>query len=162
MFDERSGFSRGRWSGRRLCRNDWLWDGGCGSGLELHNRPDEAVATASDGVEEAGLLGIVAENLADFADGGIDAVFGVDEDFIAPEAFSNFCASDDVAFASGEQDEQLHGLALKFEDSACTTQLEASTVQPKVAEFKDDAGHGSTLCGGSIERFASIRQGGES
>ena len=46
-----------------------------------------------------GCFGIVAEGLADFADGGVDAVLGVDEDFVAPEALGDFCPGDEFAFA---------------------------------------------------------------
>ena len=46
------------------------------------------------------------------ADGGVDAVFGIDEDVAGPQPFSDFLPRDEFALARGKQDEQLHRLAL--------------------------------------------------
>jgi hypothetical protein len=82
---------------------------GCGFSLEgwrrqvrLRDWTDEAVAAAHDGLDETRLFRVVAKGLADFADGGIDTVLGVDEDFVAPEALGDLRASDDFAFAFRE------------------------------------------------------------
>ena len=79
-------------------------DGDCGC--------DEAVAHAGDGLDELGIFGVVAEKMAELADGGVDAVLGVDEDFAGPEALGDLGAGDELALPGGEQDEQLHRLAL--------------------------------------------------
>ena len=84
--------------------------------MHFSDRADEAIALADDGLNEARLIGIVAEGLADFTDGSIDAVLGIDEHFAAPEVFGNFAAGDDIAFAGGEEDEQLHRLSLELDE----------------------------------------------
>lgn len=77
--------------------------------------PDEAVAAAGDGMNEARVIGIITEDLADLSDGGIDAVLCIDEDFDAPEACGDFTTSDNIAFAGSEEDQQFHGLVLQPE-----------------------------------------------
>ena len=91
-----------------------------GRRFDFHYGTDEAVAAAHDGLHKARLFRVVAEGLADFADGGVDAVLGIDEDFVAPKAFGDFGARDEVAFAGGEEDEQLHWLAFELEASTRT------------------------------------------
>jgi hypothetical protein len=69
-------------------------------------------------LNEAGVIGIIPEGLAHFTDGSIDAVLGIDEDSAAPEVPGNFGAEDDLAFAGGQEDEQLHRLSLELENPA--------------------------------------------
>ena len=101
-------------------------------------------------MNEAWVFGIVAEGLAHFTNGGVNAVFRVDEDLAAPETTCDLFAGDDLAFAGGEEDEKLHGLALHLERSAATAQFEAVAIEPEVTEFKDRPGHQSYPRGGSI------------
>jgi hypothetical protein len=42
--------------------------------------PDEAIALAGNGLDKAGLLGIIAQRLPNLAHGGINSVLGIDED----------------------------------------------------------------------------------
>jgi hypothetical protein len=79
--------------------------------------------------------------VADFADGGIDAVFGIDEDFCTPEVLGNFRPGDELAIAGGQQDEQLHRLAFELEASTGASELKAVAIQLEVAEFEDGNRH---------------------
>jgi hypothetical protein len=85
--------------------------------LRYHYRSDEPIAATGDGVDETGLLGVVAKGLTDFADGSIDAVLGIDKDFAIPEAFHDFRARYRITFAGGEKDEKFHRLALELENA---------------------------------------------
>src|SRR6202012_5340788 len=91
-------------------RMDGWQQGGVGVG---GGDSDEAIALAGDGLEEARVFGIVAQGLADLADGGVDAVLGVDEDLGVPEALGDLGAGDEAAFGGGEEDEELERLALQ-------------------------------------------------
>ena len=115
----------------------WRWFGGHGGWLRRTAifLGDEAIAFAGHGLDEAGMVGIVFQSLANFADGGIDAVLGVDEDFFAPEAVDDFLAGNDVAVFFREQEEQFHGDAFEFQDAAVAPQLEAGAVELKFSEF---------------------------
>src|SRR5450631_3372497 len=94
-------------SGGRLGRRDRSggglgWGGGrggsgCGGRRVTVLFGYEAVSLAGDGLDEAGLGGIVAQGLADFPNRGVDAVLGIDEDVLAPEALDDFLARDDGA-----------------------------------------------------------------
>ena len=52
-----------------------------------------------------GLLRVVSQGLADFADGGVDAVFGIDEDILAPETVDDFLAGDDATLPLQKKDQ---------------------------------------------------------
>ena len=75
--------------------------------------------------------------MANFADSGVDAVFGVDEDFCTPETFGNFRPGDELAIAGGQQDQQLHRLAFELEGSTGAREFKAVAIQLEVAEFED-------------------------
>ena len=96
------------------------------------------------------MVRIVAELVAELTDGGIDAVFGIDEDFARPEPIGDLVTSDELPFARGEQDEQLHGLTLNAQGVAVTEKLERSAVKPEVTELIDEAAQGTLLRGGSM------------
>jgi hypothetical protein len=102
---------------------------------------DEAVALAGDGLEEARVVGVFAEGVADFADGGVDAVFGVDEDLGVPEGAGDLGTGDEAAAGGGEEDEELHGLAFEAQGDAAAAQLEALTIEVELAEFEYAGGH---------------------
>jgi hypothetical protein len=116
--------------------------------LKRHNGCNEAVALADYGLDKLRIVGIVAEQVAELTDGGIDAVFGVDEDFARSEAIGNFAASDELTFPRREQDEQLHGLALNTQGAAVTEELERSAVEAELTELIDKAAQGTLLRGG--------------
>ena len=96
------------------------------------------------------MVGIVAEQVAELTDGGIDAVFGINEDFARPEPIGDLATSDELTFPGGEQDEQLQGLTLDAHGVAITEELERSAVKPEVAELVDEAAQGTLLRGGSM------------
>ena len=73
--------------------------------------------------------------MAELADGGIDAVLSIDEDFAGPEALGDFGAGDELTFAGGEEDEQLHRLAFDAQRFAVAQQLKAAAVKLEVAEL---------------------------
>jgi hypothetical protein len=81
-------------------------------------------------MHEAGLIGIIFQSLADLSDGGVDAVLGVDENILAPEAVDDFLAGDDGTLPLQEKDQQFHGNtlevnALVFLGASLPAQLEA-------------------------------------
>ena len=106
---------------------------------------DETVAFAGDGLEKAWLVGILAKNLADFANGGIDTGLGVDKDIFPPKAVDDFLAGDDLSFFSEQQDQQLHGDAFNFQDVRVALELEGKWVQLEVSEAVDEGGHERSL-----------------
>ena len=96
----------------RAIRWDDAFDGG-----------DEAVAAAGQGFDEAGAGGGVAEGFADAIDGGVDAVFGVDEGAVGPELAGDFFAGEEFAGAVEEQAEDLEGLGVELEADALAAEL---------------------------------------
>jgi hypothetical protein len=91
-------------------------------------------------VDEAGVVRVVFQGLADFADGGVDAVFGVDEDILAPETVDDFLAGDDATLPLQKKDQQFHGDALEgnalaFLGASLAAQLEAGAIELEFSEF---------------------------
>ena len=114
--------------------------GGCFiNGDEL---ADKAVALRCHGLNEARFFGVVAQNLADFADGSVDAVLGIDKDFAAPEMLGDFGSSNEIAVAGCQKNEQFHRLSFEPQVASGTGEFETASVQPKVAELEDGHGHG--------------------
>jgi len=74
--------------------------------------------------------------LAGFADSGVDAVVGVNEDVLPPDGLENFLTSDEALAVFGKQEEQLEGNAFEFDETAGAAQLEGAWVEFEV--FKSD------------------------
>ena len=75
-----------------------------------------------------------------FADGGVNAVLGVDEDFAGPEPLGDLGAGNKLALARDKQDEQLHRLALQAQGLAAVREFETSAIEAEVGEFKNGTG----------------------
>jgi hypothetical protein len=58
---------------------------------------DETVAAFGESFDEAGVVGFVGESVAEFVDGGVQAVLEIDEGVFGPEAFLELLAGDDEA-----------------------------------------------------------------
>jgi len=86
-----------------------------------------------------------SEKIADFADRGVDAVFGVDKDFARPKAVGDFSARDKFPLVLDLGNEQLHGFSFEGDAAAVAKKFEAATVEPETTEFVDGTGHGSPL-----------------
>lgn len=105
--------------------------------------PHEAIAAAGHCMDEVGLFGIITEDLAHLAHGGIDSMLSIDEDVAAPKALSNFGPGKNITLTRRKKDEQLHRFALELEKSTTAAQLEAGAIEPKIAEFNDRGDHWS-------------------
>jgi hypothetical protein len=58
---------------------------------------DETVAALGKSFDEAGIVGFVGEGIAEFVDGGVEAVLEIDEGVFGPEALLELIACDDQA-----------------------------------------------------------------
>jgi hypothetical protein len=63
-----------------------------------------------------------------------------------------------LTFPGGEQDEQLHGLALDSQGLAVAEELVRSAVKPEVTEMINKAAQGTLLRGGVSLSVAGKRQ----
>ena len=109
----------------------------CGGCFDAGNGRDKAVAHAGDGLDKLGIFGIVAESVAELADGGVYAVLGIDEDFAGPEPLGDFSPVDELILMGREQDKQLHGLALDAKSVAVAGEFESAAVELKISELID-------------------------
>ncbi len=91
-------------------------------GLILQGR-DEAVAFAGEGLDEAGLVWGVTERLAEFVDGGVEALFEVDKSGAVPEVVLEFLAADDLTGAFKKEGQDLEWLALQADACAELTEI---------------------------------------
>jgi hypothetical protein len=109
----------------------WAWLGSlpdvCFGGI--YDWSDKTISLAADGLNEAGGIGIVFQGLADLADGGVDAVVGVEEDILTPDALDNLFPTDDLATFFDQKQEHRGRDAFEFEDTTAAGQLIAAGVK---------------------------------
>jgi hypothetical protein len=122
------------WNMRRLGRLSNFW-------LNLGNGCDEPVTRAGDCLHIDREVRTVAQNLADFPDGGVDSVFDVDEDFLFPQAPGDFFAVHDLAMFSDQKDEEFEGFSLELEPATVAGELKFAAMKAEVAESIDGKGH---------------------
>ena len=79
---------------------------------------DEAVAAFGESFDETGVVGFVGEGVAEFVDGGVEAVLEIDEGVFGPEALLELLACDDEAGVFEKDGEDLEGAILDFEADA--------------------------------------------
>ena len=94
----------------------------------------EAVAAAGEGFDEAGAGGGVAEGFADAVDGGVDAVFVVDEGTVGPELAGDFFAGEEGSGLLEEHAEDLEGLGVELDADALLAELSGGSVGFKDSE----------------------------
>jgi hypothetical protein len=87
------------------------------------------------------MIGILMQGYADFADGGIDAVFGINKHVFSPQPLHDLLASDDTSILFGQQNEQFHGDVFELHNAAVAPQLEAGAVDLELAKVKKGRGH---------------------
>ena len=131
-----------RWSGMQVVpiprRLSWLGD----FWLNGRNECDEAVTSAGDCLHKPRQVRTVPKNLANFTDGCVDSVFGIDEDFLLPKAPGNFIPGNHLSVFGDQEDEKFERLPLELEPAAFAAELKFAAIEAEVAELIDDKGHG--------------------
>jgi hypothetical protein len=82
-------------------------------------------------------LRIIFEDLTDFADSAVDAVVSIEEDVFSPDPLGDFFAGDELTFLLNQDDEDLQGKALQFEDTSRVAELEGSKVDLEILPESD-------------------------
>jgi hypothetical protein len=95
---------------------------------------EESVATAGEGLDEAGVAGGVTEGFADAVDGGVEPVLVVDEGTVGPEGAADFLACEQSAGAVEEQEEYLEGLGVELDADSLAAELAGDAVCLKSSE----------------------------
>jgi hypothetical protein len=90
---------------------------------------EKSLPTPRYGENEPRMLGVLAQRDADLPDGGVDAVFGVDVDLLAPEPLDDLRARDDVAVPLREQNQQVHRNPFELDDAVAAAQFAPRGVQ---------------------------------
>ena len=96
-------------------------------------------------MHEPRLLRVIAQDYANFADGGIDAVLRVHKDFTVPETLGNFGSGDKVTIAGSQENKQFHWLFFEPEAAPRTVKFVPTAIQPELVEFENQACHRHTL-----------------
>ena len=80
--------------------------------LRWQGRPyglsQESIPSFADRLDEAGARRVVAQNLPNLPDRGIDCVFGIDVDPVAPKLLNDLLSPDEFAGPAGQQNQELH------------------------------------------------------
>jgi hypothetical protein len=98
-------------SGCRRSGSRFGWRVGRDIRRNRRNGCDEAIAHSGDCLDKTRFGRIVVQEVAKLSNGGIDAVFGIYEDFTRPQALGDLGAGYQLSFARDQEDEEFHGLA---------------------------------------------------
>ena len=98
---------------------------------------DETVAAFGKSFDEAGVVGFVGEGVAEFVDGGVQAVFEINEGIFGPEALLELLAGYDEAGMFQKDGEDLEGAILEFEADAGFAEFAGEQVGLVGAEADD-------------------------
>ena len=112
------------------------WEGGVPA-LGRH-RSDEAVTPSGVGLDEAWIFGIVFEDLADFANGAVEAVVSVEEDVGTPNSVDQLFAAYEAAALIYQEDQDVHRDALELEHTTGSAQLVGTYVELYIFPDLDD------------------------
>ena len=82
--------------------------------IPLHRR-HESVTSASHCFNEAGIVSRIAERVADFVDGLVEAMVEVNEGVLGPEVLLKLLAGNDLSRLFQEHGENLEGLLLQLD-----------------------------------------------
>src|SRR5262250_402942 len=77
-------------------------------GDPLHRR-NESITLPGNGLHKARLLGVVVEDLADFPDGPVDTVVGIEKNVLAPHPFGDLIAADNLTSLLNEEEQNFQG-----------------------------------------------------
>ena len=97
-----------------------------------HRNPH--IAAPRDRLQVARRLGVVAEVMADLADGGVDPLFEVDVRLAAPQLLLDLLARDHLAGAADEEQQQARRLMGEAEDESGAAQLPGLGVELERSE----------------------------
>jgi hypothetical protein len=64
--------------------------------------PYKSVALPDHGLQKAGMLRIISEELANFTYRSIDSLFGIEENLLAPEPVNDLFTSDKLILSFGQ------------------------------------------------------------
>ena len=102
----------------------------------IHNSDvtDEAVALADDGFEVMRRGRIIVQDLANLADGCVDASVDVNVNSVGPDGMDDLITSDECSSPAHQQREHLHRGLLQFDWAPRTDQLERSEVDDEIRQ----------------------------
>src|ERR1700720_921231 len=96
------------------------------------NRGNESITTMWKGLDEARLVSVVPQSIAQSVDGFVEAAFEVDEGVVWPQSLCEFFPGHHFARALQQRHQHLKGLFLQLDLRALAAQLAGSRIH-----FKD-------------------------
>ena len=126
-------FGRFWWLVEWNCCGSWWYLRGSGH-HGIADGSDETVAPTSEGLDEAGVVGGIAEGFADLVDGGAEGVVEVYGGVFAPETELEFFTRDDFSGVLEEGGQDFEGLALNLDSFASLPEFTALKVGFEEAE----------------------------
>ena len=100
------------------------------------HRGRKAVSLPDHSFYETRFLRVVPKRHADFADRGVNAAIDIEEDVLAPKAFSDLLSGHQFPATFDQQDEQLHGAFFQAQDVLTPLESIAGLVEREIGEMK--------------------------
>src|SRR5580658_5162393 len=101
----------------------------------------KSVTFARNRLYESRPLYVFSQRLPNLANGSIDAMLGIVENILAPQALDNLLPAHHLPIFFKQQDEQFHGNSFDFQQKAVAAQFKTRTIEFKIAEFVGGRGH---------------------
>ena len=109
--------------------------------FRLGDHAGKAVALSRNGVQQAGVIGVVLQRVANLRDGRIDAVVHVADNFPSPQGGEDVASRDKLAASLDEQQQQFHRKAFQAHDRARAPELVGAAVELEVFKSDDRRDH---------------------
>src|SRR6185503_7859392 len=106
------------------------------------NRGHEAIPSTGNRLNETGLLGIVLEDLADLADGAVDAVVNIEEGGLAPDPLGDLLPADQLSRLFSQEQENVQWDPLQLEQPTPAPELISRAIQLQLIAKANDRGEG--------------------
>src|ERR1700731_1650278 len=103
----------------------------------LYYLRDEPVSPPRDGLDEARLLRIILQHMANLADGRVDAVVSIEEYIRTPDPLDDLVPGDQLASPLYQEEQQFHGNPLQLENPAVAAQFISAQIQLEILPKPD-------------------------
>jgi hypothetical protein len=97
---------------------------------------DKAISLSNHGFYKTGRIRVIAQNSADFSNGGVNAVVDIEKDILTPKLVGDLLARYQLAAPLGQQDKQLHGELFQAQQAFTPSQPITGLVKCEIAEME--------------------------
>jgi hypothetical protein len=95
----------------------------------------ETIPSAKDGLDVLRVPRVISEGIANFSDGGVNAVISIEVAIFSPQSLNDLLAANQPSIFPDQEDEQIHGDAFHAHRFPGASQLIPAYVQDELSEL---------------------------